>query len=471
MDRHDPTQPYTLPQRRQVFHNESRPLTHGSLFPLSEQGDAEFFAEHFGHRVKYDHRQERWLIFRGHRWIGDAGGELHRLGVESIRKRQDHAGAVQDETRSAQIKWVHAGESRARLENMIALAKYVRPISDDGTGWDDDPWLLGVLNGVVDIRTGVLRAGTPEDRITMTCRARFDPGASCPEWEATVARVFGNDDELMLYVQCALGYSLTGIVNEQCLFLNTGSGSNGKGTVLNTVGTLLHDYAANLPFSSLETQAKGAIGNDIAGIVGKRFVTASEPKKGLQLDDARIKTLTGCDPITVRRLYHENFTFQPSAKFWLSCNDKPLIDDSSYGMWRRIRVVPWDAQFKDERNDKELKQRLEQEFDGILNWLVDGCVHGWRKMGLRVPEVIQNATKEYESESDVLTLFKDERLATGDSRRIGGGQLYREYLDWVASTTKRPMSAKFFGIWAKKQWKTETSHNLVTYLGVSLQSG
>lgn len=440
------------------------------LFPTTETGDAEFFAEHFGQRVKYDHRRGRWLIFRDHRWHNDSTGELHRLGIESIRLRQRQSGICETlDERRAHFKWTIGGESRQRLENMLALARNIPPISDDGEGWDADPWLLGVENGVVDIHTGTLRDGTPEDRMTMCVRAYFDPDAQCPEWEAMIARVFGGDADLMLYVQCALGYSITGITREQCLFLNTGGGSNGKGTMINTIGWLLGDYADELPFSSLEIQARGGIPNDIAKLVGKRFVTASESKKGIAWDEAKVKQLTGCDQVSARFLHHEFFTFNPVAKFWLSCNDKPMVDDTSFGFWRRMRVIPWSQQFSGSTDDKELKERLKGEADGILLWLINGCVHGWRAMGLKVPQAILDATAEYESESDILRPFLDTRCVLSDRGRVGAGQLYREYLDWATGTDTRPMSLKYFGQWAKKHFRSEVSHHATTYLGVSVR--
>lgn len=446
---------------------------HSTTFHLSEAGDAEFFAAHYGNEVRFNHRHGKWLIFKGHRWVGDTDGELRRLALQAMKDRQESGKLILDlDDKKAHYKWTLNGESRTRLENMLHIARSVKPISDSGAGWDADPWLLGVRNGVLDIRTGLLRDGKPEDRITMSCAANYDPTAECPQWRQTFSNVFAGDVELMLYVQCALGYSITGITHEQVFFLNAGGGANGKGTVLNVIGTLLGDYSANLPFSSLEIQARGGVPNDIASLVGKRFVTASESKKGIQLDEARVKTLTGCDPITARFLYSEFFEFTPVAKFWLSCNDKPLVDDPTLGFWRRVKVVPWRATFLGEANDKELKARLLTEVDGILAWLVEGCLYGWRAMGLKLPNAVDEATKEYEAESDVLGPFIDACLTVGDKQKVGGQQLFQAYLKWFGDTDRgrRALSNKFFGIWAKKQWKSDTAANGgTTYFGVGVR--
>ena len=186
------------------------------------------------------------------------------------------------------------------------------------TAFDNDPWFLGVPNGVVDLRTGELRGGRPEDYITMQATYPYDPGAKCPLWEETVAQVFALEGkrrpEFVSYVQRALGYSLTGDCREEVFFLTTGnldddtkSGANGKGTIINTVAHVLGDYAENLGFSSLEWQHnRGGAGSatpDLAKLLHKRFVTASETNKGATFNAARIKALTGRDPITARELY------------------------------------------------------------------------------------------------------------------------------------------------------------------------
>ncbi len=192
---------------------------------------------------------------------------------------------------------------------MLALAQDFRPIADTGGGWDADPWLLGVPNGVVDLRTGELRPGRREDRITMQTAVPYDPEATCPRWKQFLVEIFADDEELIGFVQRAVGYSITGITSEQCLLVLYGTGANGKGTLTITLKFVLGDYAWNMPFSTIEMRNRAAIPNDLAALVGRRFVMASETNDGARLNEARVKALTGCDPITARFLHAEFFTF------------------------------------------------------------------------------------------------------------------------------------------------------------------
>ena len=247
---------------------------------------------------------------------------------------------------------------------MLAIARSVLPIADAGDNWDTDPWLLGVPNGVVDLRSGTLRLGRPDDRISMQAVAPFDADAMCPWWDATVSEIFCGDVELVAYVDRFVGYSLTGVCREEVLAFAYGGGANGKGTLMNTLAWLLGDYANDLPFSALELHERSGIPNDIAKIVGKRFVTSSESGETRRLNEARVKALTGRDPITARFLHQEFFTFQPVAKFWLATNHKPVVRDTSVGFWRRIRLIPFTQSFA-KKPDLGLKDRLREEASSV----------------------------------------------------------------------------------------------------------
>ena len=357
-------------------------------FPLTEAGDAEFFAAQNADTVRFDHRRGRWLLFDGNVWVPQTSGEIARLALEAIRGRQRAAIGDKDH-----LRWAIGGESRRRQTNMLALAENIVPIADAGDSWDLDSWLLGTQNGVLDLHTGTLRQGRPEDRITMQVRPSFDPTAACSVWDQTVAAIFNGDKELIAYFDRFTGYSLTGDCREESLAVCYGDGANGKGTLMNTIGWLLGDYADDLPFSAFELQSRAGIPNDIAKIVGKRFVTASETAVTVRLNEARIKALTGRDPITARLLHQEFFTFQPVAKFWLATNHRPEVRDDSEGFWRRIHLIPFTASFIG-REDRTLKDRLREELPGILARAVQGCL-AWQRDGLNPPAIVSDATNDY----------------------------------------------------------------------------
>lgn len=439
-------------------------------FPLTEAGDAEFFAEVHGHRLRFDHRQGRWLIFDDHRWSSNTSGRINPLALDSMRLRQQAAFDVSDpKERTKHMEWALRGESSARMRHLLQIATSLEPISDAGDGWDRDPWLMGVPNGTLDLRTGMLRAGSPADLITMCAGVAYDPAATCPRWRQLFREVFDGDVELIWYVQRALGYSLVGDTREQCLFMTWGTGANGKSTLMSTVFHVLGDYAADLPFSALELQERTSIPNDIAKLVGKRFVTSAETNRGSRLNVGRVKALTGCDALTARFLHHEFFTFQPVAKFWLATNHKPIVTDSTHGYWRRVRLIPFTRRFEGKSDNKGLREELTQEAAGILTWLVEGCI-AWQAEGLIVPAAVRAATETYRAESDSLRSFLEDRCIQGKELRSPARPIFLAYQMWVRHRPDRAMNQTEFGTEMKSRFEHQTRRNTVTYLGVALRS-
>jgi len=434
-------------------------------FPTTEAGDAEFFASCFADHVRYDHRRGRWLLFTDHRWAPQTNGEIHRLALDAVRARQ--RANIGD---AARVRWAVGGEARKRLTNLLALAQNIPPLADVGDSWDLDPWLLGVENGVIDLRTGQLRAGRSEDRITMCVRVPYHPDATSPLWDQTISEIFGGDAELIAYFDRATGYSLTGDCSEEVLIFCWGGGANGKGTLMNTFGWVLGDYADDLPFSALEMHdRKSGIPNDIAKIVNKRFVTASETGDTNRLNEARIKSLTGRDPITARFLHEEFFTFRPNAKFWLATNKKPIVRDTSTGFWRRIHLVPFTRSFE-QNPDKTLKDRLIEESAGILTRAVRGCL-AWQRTGLVPPAVVREATKSYRADNLPLVDFIDARCVREPKARATFGALFDAYLRWCNDVREshRLTRPQFRDALRELFAVDETSKRNVTFIGIGLQ--
>ena len=402
----------------------------------TDLGNAELFAALFGHRLRFDHKRERWLLYAEHWWTADIDGELMRTAKQAARFRLKTSGTIgDDEERKKEAQWALQSESLPRLLAMLSLARSERPIADDGSQWDGDNWVLGVANGVVDLRTGKLRPGAPSDRITLHTNMAFDPSAQCPRYDRFISEIFDGNPELTSYIHRAVGYSLTGETSEQCFFCCYGEGANGKSTFLNTVRHAVGAYVCNLPFSAFELQARSTIANDVATIPGRRFVTAIETDESVRLNEARIKALTGGDPITARMLYREYFTFTPVAKFWLAFNHPPIVSDDSHGFWRRVHQIPFVRQF-DPDDEPDLENVLKAEAQGILAWAVRGCLE-WQAYGLNPPAAVKEATQAYREESDPLRDFVSDRCILHPDAQITAAGLWPEYLDWSIQNNER----------------------------------
>ncbi len=341
-------------------------------YALTDSGNAELLASLYKDILRYDHAARRWLVWREHWWTTDQDAEVIRLAKQAVRLRGRQAAEIEDEGLQDKVrKWARQSEALSRLKAAIELAQAEPQLKDDGTRWDSNSMLLGLKNGVLDLRTGRLRHGRPSDYITLHADISFDAKAQCPRWRKFIEEIFGGELALIDYVHKAVGYSITGSTQEQVIFLCYGTGANGKSTFLEVMRHVLGSYAYNLPFSAFEMKARSPISNDIAALPHKRFVTALETNELSELNESRIKALTGCDPITARFLYRENFTFVPDGKFWLAFNHKPRVSDDSHGFWRRVRLIPFLKEFSDKKRDSRLLETLRPR-PPELNWLVQG---------------------------------------------------------------------------------------------------
>jgi len=408
-----------------------KPKEKKDQFPLTDAGNAELFAGLYGNGLRYDHARSRWLIWEKHRWAPDCDGQIHRLAKEAARARYKAAWDIENlDLRGKVASFAVRSESRQRLDACLALARSEHPMADSGMNWDADPNLLGVANGVVDLRTGILRSGHPGDRITMQIPVEYDLNAECPRWEKFLHQVFQCDAEMIGFIQRAVGYSLTCSVREQVLFLCYGIGSNGKSVFLNILRHLAGEYALNIPFTVLELQQRPSMTNDLAAMAGRRLVTSSETNESTRLNEARIKALTGGDPITARFLYSESFTYEPVAKFWLAVNHLPHVRDESHGFWRRVRVVPFNERFNGKDADQNLFFKLQEELPGILNWAVQRALN-WQTVGLAPPAAVMTATDAYRKDNDELDGFISDRCVVADGVRVEPGNLFTEYQHWA----------------------------------------
>lgn len=468
MDRQPEAPQVTKPVR---LHSVSEMGANG--FARTDAGNGEYFARLYGDRVRYDHRRGRWLVWADHWWRDDDTRAVRRFAKDAARARYGNATAISSlRERGEEARFAIGSENRQRLDAMLLAAQSESPIADPGDRWDADPYLLGVANGVVDLRTGSLRPGAPDDRITLHTGVPFTPGAGCPRWERFLEEVFAADDELIAYVARAVGYSLTGDTSEQSLFTCYGTGSNGKSVLLNTIRTIAGSYAANTPFSTFELRSRASIPNDLAALAGKRLVSASETAEDTRLNESRLKAITGGDPITARFLHGEFFTYHPVAKFWLAVNHKPRVVDDSYGFWRRMQLIPFVRQFSSDA-DPHLADKLLSEAAGILAWAARGALE-WQRGGLRPPATVTAATETYRAESDPLGEFVERECVVGEGYVVGASDAHRAYRSWAAEAglgDREMLTATQFGTRMKARFGGAHRKNGNVYTGVGLLSG
>lgn len=283
-----------------------------------------------------------------------------------------------------------------------------------------------------DVRTDPHRPG---DYISKLVDHSHAQGAAAPVFDGFLKRV-QPDPDIRAFLQRFAGYCLTGLTVEQCLVFFYGAGRNGKSTFVDLLCAILGDYAVTLSIDSFagEHRRGGSEATpDLARLPGARLVAASEPEMGVKLKDALIKTLTGGEKIAVRRLHQDFFEVEPQFKIMLSGNHKPRIDDTSDGIWRRVYLVPWEVQIPEEEVDRDLAKKLRGEAEGVFAWMVQGAVD-YLNFGLRPPEKVLAATREYREESDPIGAFlRNACIVTGREEDFSTpGDLHLGYSNWAS---------------------------------------
>lgn len=331
------------------------------------------------------------------------------------------------------------------LNSMVELGRVEHGMWANSTYFDADPYLLGVQNGVIDLRLGSLLRSEPSLRVSKRANVSFDSEASCPLFLKYLNKVLP-DHDVRQFIQRYVGYLLTGEVIEHKFVFFYGLGRNGKTVLIELLGWLLGDYAVKLQTELLmkHTRSTQQASPDLMKLRGARFAYCSETTEGRMLDDARVKELSGGDTITARPLYSSEISFSPTHKLLMVGNHKPIITDNSEGMWRRMVLVPFNHVITDQEVDPKLQQKLRNEAAGILNWAISG-VGAWVKSGLEVPNQLLGATKEYRDDQDVLNQWLMECCDIGSTFKTPASILYQSFDNWCRCNGFKGMTSKSFG--------------------------
>jgi len=410
-------------------------------FKLDLYGNADRFAHLFGPNMHWCEDRGQWFVWDGRVWEPDAVREASRLAELTIRALLKEAAEADDEDT---IKWaVRCNKSaRARTE-MLEVVKHRTAVRIDD--FDRNPWLLGVENGVLDLKTGKLLPHRRKDMISVLCPTTYDPAAACPRWEQFLAEIMDCNEEMIACLQRMAGYFLTGDISVQILPIVYGPGSNGKNVFLDTLMGIMGPHAAEAPDGLVTARHTDEHPTEIADLYGKRLVVASETEEGRKMRIGLVKKMTGNKYLKGRFMRQDYFQFERTHKTVLVTNNKPVITEVSNAIWRRLRLIPFTVTIPEDKQDKRLTEKLMAEWPGILAWAVRGCLD-WqqRQCDLALPETVQEATAEYQTDSDPVGAFIEERCVVVEGVKVARSALYQAYEEWAKSTGEQTLSGKAF---------------------------
>ena len=411
----------------------------------TDMGNAMRFAYEHGKAVRYCHLWGKWLIWDGQRWNTDTQMAIIEKAKRTVRGMYSHAATLEDsDARHTFIKWAISSESESRINAMVSLGQSEASIPAAPNTLDSNQWLLNLSNGTLNLRTGDLQPHNHKDLITKLGPIEYHPEAIAPLWMSFLDRIFGGDQDLIAFVQRAIGYSLTGETSEQLMFICYGLGANGKSTMIEMLRYLTGNYSLHTPFTTFLSKDNESVRNDLARLAGARFVSSVELRAGQKLDEVVVKQVTGSDTIAARFLYQEYFEYTPIFKLWLVANHKPVIRGVDDAIWRRIALIPFTITIPVEERDRGLMAKLQAEASGILNWALAGCLE-WQATGLNPPNTVRAATAAYRAEMDALGGFLNDCCVLMDNARTAAKELYTRYVEWCELNGEKAIDARWFG--------------------------
>jgi P4 family phage/plasmid primase-like protien len=444
--------------------------------PLTEKGNANRMFDLHGPGLRYIHDNRSWLTWKGGRWTWDTDGATVLTLALNLSSAIYNEGNNHPSDAILFAKWGHKSESRHVASAAVKILSYSAHIRLESTSLDANGFLVGLDKGrqVVDLRSGIVRNAVQSDYITKSMKVeRLGDKAKATQWLRFLEQIFDSDKSLIDWIHRFCGYVLTGSTCEQILLFCYGNGANGKSVFIELLKYVLGDYACVIAPETLADAKRraGSATPELANLIGKRLAMCSETEENTGLAESFVKSLISGDSMPVRQLYAQQSQFTPTCKLIMAGNHKPVVRGNDNGIWRRIRLVPFNKTFTKKEKDPFLLDKLKEEAPHILAWMIDGCIK-WQKEGLaNIPLVIDQATNEYRNDQDIVNRWLGECTDRKADHEETTKDLYASYRAWCDANGMPPVSSTVFGRRLREKgftWRKSNSNNY--WRGVELLS-
>lgn len=413
--------------------------------PLTEHGNAMRLFDGYADSARYVHDAQSWLVWDGTAWIWDAAGAVLRSFAGALAPGIYAEGARYLGDADHFGKWARKSQEHRTVNAAVSMLSDFAHMRLPMANIDADPLLVGLdqARRVICLRTDTTRAAAPLDYVTKSLGvATIGDASKAVRWATFLDEIFEGDAALIGWMQRFCGYLLTGSTVEQIFLFCYGRGANGKSVFVETLKFIMGDYARAIASETLSEQKRQAGGAtpDLVDLIGARLVLCSETEDNSALAESLVKSLVSGDSMAVRQLYAAPVQFLPNFKLIISGNHKPIVRGSDHGIWRRVRLVPFDRTFAPGERDPQLLSKLKAEAPHILAWMVAGCI-AWQRLGLAdVPEAIGQATDAYQVDQDLTGGWLSENTTPSKNGRVANGELYGNYKNWCMDNGLKPTS-------------------------------
>lgn len=400
-------------------------------------------------RLRYVGQWDQWMYWTGTKWENDHNLRVYTRARKMLRRvardiaerlRIEREQNIPTDLSASELekrKNLAYGDSRKQVKYLLTAAKTYSIVSmsrsdplliSSVADWDSNPWLLNTPGGTVDLRTGSIRPHDPSDFITR--ETAVAPAEGKPKrWLAFLNQIMRNDSEMVRYLQKIFGYCLVGETREHQMYFGYGTGANGKGVLLNTMRSIIGDYGVEATIETFIINDSARHPTELADLRGARLVTCGETDDGQRWAEARIKMLTGGDPVKARFMRQDFFQYTPQFKLFLAGNHRPRLSNVDEAIERRFRLIPFTYTVPKAERDTSLSDKIKTEWPQILQWAIEGCMM-WQREGLEPPEAVATATKSYMNQEDAITSWINEACIQDPEGFTYTRELYDSWKAW-----------------------------------------
>lgn len=454
-----------------VMEDAVKPAKKDKRYSYDDTGNAERLKDLFGENIRFNYTSNTWMYYDGKRWRYDDKGRMKILAdkvVDNMKNEKLFLADGVDQEDMEKYRYRHWKDSRNHNKkvNMMKECEHLLPVTNET--FDNDFDLFNVQNGFVDLKAGKLNDHERKNYFTKISNVEYTDKADCPKWDEFLNDIFLGNQELVRFIQRAVGYSLSGHTSEQVLFVLYGNGRNGKSVFLDILNEVFGNYSTNIqPQAIMASKNQSDASPEIAKLDGARLVTTTEPNEGERFDEGLLKQLTGGDRVSARKLYENEFEFTPQFKLWMATNHKPYVRGRDEGIWRRFIIIPFDKQIPLHEIDRDLTKKLKRELPAIMRWCVDGFLE-WQRIGLSEPAIIKEQRDEYRVEMDSIAAFINECCEINPMQKVKSSELFGAYDRWAKENHQHIMSSTKFGKELVQRFNRKKYQGTNHYYGLNL---
>lgn len=445
------------------------PTAYGSLYSLTDDGNARRLVDAHGAEIRYVPERGQWLQWNRYRWTWDETDAV----VFATRELMHN---LEPEDNDALAKHRIRSLSRNSIENAVKLARSDPRVVVPMRRLDADPEALCTPGGVVDLRTGAITSPDPSNLHTKAAPIAPDFAMPTPMWNRFLADTFEGKRHMIDYMQRLAGYSATGRTHVHVFPFLHGQGQNGKSELIKVITGLLGPYGGPVAKTLMIKTYGEQHPTEVADLMGLRLGVVAEVSRFDKFDEEKMKTLTGGDELKARYMHGNFFNFQPSHKLWMHANDQPAVEAGGPSFWRRLRLIPFNHRVPEaDKIDDIARVLIAAEGPGILAWIIRGAAD-MLAGGLRDPSEVMDATQQYALEEDALGRFLDDdrwhHAPGSEAVRIETSRFRREYESWCRAEGEHPLTTQALGRQLRNRHRIagKRSNGKGYYLGLALLS-